>query len=128
MADNGRLTARQEKALLALLTESSIREAATASQVGERTLYAWLKEPVFAEAYRQARKEAVSRALGRLQQVAAAAVDTLHAVTTDTEAPAPARVNAAKIILELAVKAVELEDLEQRLSAVEALSRGQSQS
>src|SRR5436309_12844184 len=91
LAENGRLTARQEKALLALLTEPSVREAAKASRVGERTLYAWLKEPVFAETYRQARREAVSRALGRLQQVASDAVDTLQSVTTDDEVPAPAR-------------------------------------
>jgi hypothetical protein len=37
----------------------------------------------------------------------------------DAEAPASARVSAAKTILETAVKAVEIEDLEARIMALE---------
>ena len=41
----------------------------------------------------------------------------------DTEAPANAKVSAAKTILETAVKAVELEDLEVRIVALEAAQK-----
>src|SRR4051812_22658841 len=100
MARNSTLTARQERALLALLTQTSVHEAAQTAKVGLRTLWAWLKDPTFAEAYRQARQDAVKRAIGRLQQIATEAVDALQAVTNDGEAPAPARVSAARAILE----------------------------
>jgi hypothetical protein len=119
MARNGTLSARQEKALLALLTHPTVEQAAHAASVGLRTLWTWLKDPAFAEAYRAARREAVSRALARLQQGVSNAVSTLQAITADETAPTPARVSAAKIILELAVKSVELEDLEARLSTLE---------
>jgi hypothetical protein len=43
-------------------------------------------------------------------------------IMQDSTAPASARVSAAKTVLDTAVKAVELEDLEQRLAALEAQS------
>lgn len=120
MAENGRpLTARQEKAVRALLTEPSIRDTAKRTGIGERTLYTWLKESDFAHAYREARRDAVSRAIGAVQQAAEDAVRTLKEVMTDSTAPAPARVNAAKSVLELAVKAVEIDDLAARIEVLE---------
>jgi hypothetical protein len=120
MTENGRLlTARQEKAVCALLTEPSIRDAAKSAGIGERTLYTWLKEPAFDRAYRAARREAVARAMGAVQQAAGAAVNTLKDVMTDSTAPAPARVAAAKSVLDLAVKTVEIEDLTSRIEALE---------
>jgi len=124
MARNSTLTARQERALLALLTQSSVQAAAQTAQVELRTLWAWLKDPTFAEAYRQARQEAVKRAVGRLQQIATQAVDTLQAVMTDGEAPAAAKVTAARATLDLAVKAVEFEALEARVTALEVMTNG----
>jgi hypothetical protein len=47
------------------------------------------------------------------------ATKTLRAVCESTEAPASARVAAAKTILDGAVKAVELQDLTARLEALE---------
>jgi hypothetical protein len=47
------------------------------------------------------------------------AVETLEAIMQDSEAPASARVSAAKAVLEMAIKAVELEDLEARITALE---------
>src|SRR5262245_24116243 len=110
MADNGRLSPRQERAVLALLLEPNIREATKSAGVGERTVYAWLKDPVFGAAYREARKAAVTRALGSLQQAASEAVETLTTIMQDETAPAPARVSAAKNVLDFDVKAVELEE------------------
>ncbi len=115
----GNLTGKQERALHALLTEPTIEEAARAAGIGERTLYRWLNDPPFVAAYREARRQAVQRATGRLQQAANDAVTTLQNVMMDAEAPAPARVNAAKSVLDLAVKAVEIEDLTARIEALE---------
>jgi len=54
-----------------------------------------------------------------VQQATGTAVQTLAAVMEDAEASASARVSAAKTILETAMKAVELEDLEARITALE---------
>ena len=113
------VTGRQERTIVKLLSESSVEAAAQAAGVSARTLWRWFKDPIFSAAYRRARKDAVSQAIARLQQVAGDAVEALQAVTSNQEAPAPARVSAAKAIIELAVKAVEVEDLEARIAALE---------
>jgi len=46
-------------------------------------------------------------------------VDVLRKVMTDSDNPAGSRVTAARIILDTALKAVEMEDLESRLVKVE---------
>jgi len=119
MTENSRLSARQQKAILALLTEPNIREAARAVKVGERTLYTWLKEPTFCDAYREARAAAVSQAIARLQQVSRQAVDTLNTVMTAPDTPAPAKVAAAKTVLDMAVRGTEVAELQRRLEVLE---------
>ena len=47
------------------------------------------------------------------------AVETLEAVMGNGEAPASSRVSAAKTVLDAALKAVELEEVQERLAAVE---------
>ena len=55
-----------------------------------------------------------------MQQATGEAVETLRQVMQDPEAPASAKVSAARTILETAVKAVELEDLEEWIAYLEA--------
>jgi hypothetical protein len=114
------LTPKQEQAIAALLTEPSVAAAAMKTRASERTLRRWLDDPTFETAYRTARRKAVQQAIGRLQQVSAAAVSVLVRVMANEQTPAGTRTMAAKTILEFAIKAVEIEDLEARLSALEA--------
>ena len=114
-----KLSGKQEVALSALLTEPTVETVAVKAGITPRTLYRWLNAPPFVAAYREARRQAVQRATGRLQQAANDAVTTLQDVMTDTTAPAPARVTAAKSVLEMAIKAVEIEDLTARIEALE---------
>jgi hypothetical protein len=114
-----KLSGKQAQALSALLTEATVEAAAGKAQVSQRTLYRWLSDPIFTGAYREARRKAVGQAIARLQHASADAVTALRSVMNDAEAPAPARVNAAKAVLELAVRVVELEDLETRVQELE---------
>jgi len=114
-----KLTAKQEKALVCLLTEPNIRAAAKAAKVGETTIHKWLSDSKFKEAYREARKSALDRAIARLQQAAVSAVETLQEVMTDGEAPHSARVTAAKTVLDTAFKAYELEEITARVEELE---------
>lgn len=106
-------------AIAALLTAPTIAEAAAAVGVHEQTLWRWLQDPEFQSRYREAKREAVSQAVARLQQVSGEAVDTLRGIMVDTEAKDAARVTAAKAVLEMAFKAVEAEDLVSRIEALE---------
>jgi len=116
----GKLKRKQETAIAALLTEPTIGSAAARVGVGEVTLWRWLRRADFQDQYRQARREVVSQAIAALQQASWEAVGTLRQVMADSEAPATSRVSAAKAVLELALRAVELEDLQERVRALES--------
>jgi hypothetical protein len=117
-----KLSRKQEQAISALLTQGTLAEAASLAGIGEATLRRWLQRNDFQAAYRRARREAVSQAVAHLQRVSGEAVETLRTIMNDDQKPSSARVTAACVILELSIKAVELEDLEVRIAALEALS------
>lgn len=115
-----KLTRKQDQAIAALLTCASILDAAQACAVAEVTLYRWLKDPAFQTAYREARRAVVQHAITQVQRATGEAVETLRSVMQDTTTPASAKVSAAKTILEMAMRGVELEDLAARIAALEA--------
>ncbi len=114
-----KLTRKQEIAIAALLTVPTIADAAHVASISEPTLWRWLQRKDFQTAYRKARREAVSQAVAYLQRVAGEAVDTLRVVMRDSQKPASARISAARAVLELAIRGIELEDLEARLQVLE---------
>ncbi len=98
MADSAtidNLTTRQHKAVAALIVESSVRKAAESAGVPERTLYNWLKDATFAEAYRAAKRDAVGQAVSRLQHYSSAAATVLLEVMARNTTPPATRVMAA---------------------------------
>jgi len=119
------LTPIQERAIIALLSHANIRTAAKAVKVDEATLWRWLQDKDFHTAYMNIRRESVSLAIARLQQASTEAVNTLKAIAKDKEAPASARVIAAKAIIEYSIKAVEIEDLAQRVDELETVMGAQ---
>jgi hypothetical protein len=119
------LTPRQEQSITALLVQGSLQAAAEVSGIHEKTLRRWLRDDAaFQRAYREARRQVVQHAIVQVQQATGEAVETLRKVMQAVDAPASAKVSAAKTILETAVKAVELEDLEARIVALEAAQKG----
>src|SRR5262245_63304457 len=109
MAGHGeKLSHKQEQTIAALLTVPNLADAAHHAGIGERTLLRWLKETAFQASYREARRQVVQQAIVQVQRATREAVETLRSVMQDAEAPASAKVSAAKTILETAVKAVEL--------------------
>ena len=125
MAGGVKITRKQEQAIAALLQQPTVVQAAQAAQVGERTLWRWLREKNFKAAYLEARRQVVSQAIAHLQRTTTAAAGTLAQVMDDREAAPSARVSAARTILELALKAVEIEELEGRIEALESLIGGE---
>jgi ribosomal protein L3 len=104
----------------ALLTEQSIEDAAVKAGVGSRSIHRWLREDAaFQAAYNQAKREVVRQAQSQLQRGAGKAVAALIEVLDDPLVQASAKVSAARTILEYAVRAVELDDLDTRVQALE---------
>ena len=120
------ITAKQEKAITALLTEISVVAAADKCGISLRTMFLWLKEPQFSETYRNARRDATSQAIARLQQNSSDAVTVLVDIMKDATAPKTIRVTAASKVLDIAIKSVEIDELAARLDALEAAQRIQN--
>ena len=114
-----KLGGKREAAILALLTARSIEDAARTAGVPPRTLHRWLLEPMFDAAYRKARRNAFAQATARLQQATGAAVSTLLKIMVDQNVQASTRVRAAGTVLDHASKAIEIEDVEVRVAALE---------
>ena len=113
------ISRKQDTAIGALLSRPTISAAAESVGIGESTLRRWLKDRDFLAAYRAARREAVSQAVGHLQGACSVAVLALTDISQDVNCPASARVSAARTVLELALKGVELEDLAVRVEELE---------
>jgi len=114
-----KLSRKQESAISALLVHPTMAKTAAAAGVGEVTLWRWLQLPQFKDQYRAARREAVSQTMGQMQTACSAAVAALVEVFGDVNSPATARVSAARVVLEMALKAIELDDLEARVAQLE---------
>lgn len=119
ISDREELSVRQAKAIAALLSEPSIRKAAEAAEIPERTIYAWLKDDaVFQASYREARSAAVQQATAQLQRASTYAVGVLCQLIAAGN-PAAVRLGAARAILEFAFEATKLDDLAARIAALE---------
>src|SRR5262245_9562319 len=111
-----------------MLTQRNVEEAARAAGVSVATLMRWQKLPEFQEAYREARRAAHGQAIARLQQATSAAVSTLLKVMVDASTPASTKVRAAESVLSHSAKAIELEDIEVRVTELERAAAESKQS
>ena len=114
------LGGKREAAILALLTSSSVENAARTAGVAPRTLYRWLKEPAFDAAYRKAKRSVFGQALARLQQGSSAAASTMLKIMVDSAVPASTRLRAADSVFSHSKNAIEMEEIEARVAALEA--------
>src|ERR1041385_2962644 len=101
------MTPKQERAIIALLSEPTMAGAATAAGISEVTLWRWLQDKGFRAVYMEARRAAVQRAIARMQSATCEAVETLRAVMNDQTSKGSERVSAAKAIIEFAYKGID---------------------
>jgi hypothetical protein len=110
---------KKEQAIAALLSHKSVEEAARAVDLDANTLLRWLQLPEFKAEYLKARREAVGQAVARLQQATGAAGVTILKLMTDPNVPAAVRLMAAECVFDHAIRGIELEDIEARVSELE---------
>lgn len=116
----GKLTGKQARAVLCLLSAPNLEAAAKAAKVSVTTLWRWMQTPSFQKACRETRRQAVGRAVGEIQAASSEAVGVLRSIMAEKDAPA-SRLGAAKAILEFSLKTLETEFLEERLERLEAI-------
>lgn len=110
---------KKEEAIVALLTQRNIDEAAKSIKVAPNTLLNWMKLPEFQKAYREARRTAFGQSIARMQQLSNAAVSVVGKMMLDQNAPASIRLRAADLVLSHSAKAIEIEDIEARVADLE---------
>ena len=115
----GNLAGKKLKAIEALIAHDTVEDAAQATGVGRSTMYRYMKDPAFEAELNRAKRQLVNRAILKLQQTTGDAARALAEICRDQNAPASARVAAAKAILDSALKAIELEDIENRIATLE---------
>lgn len=108
---------REDAALAALLSEPTIAEAASKAGIGESTLLRWMAEPSFRARYRAARRQVVEQAISQLQQGTSEAVAALRR-NLGCGVPA-SEIAAARAMIDISVKAIELTDLAERIETLE---------
>jgi hypothetical protein len=112
------LTARQQRAIQALLTERTVTDAAKAAKVSRRTLTSWLADEQFCAVLSKATGEAIDATVRRLAALSGSATSVLaDAMCTDEKTPV--RVRAADIVLSRLMSLREQFELEQRIAALE---------
>jgi hypothetical protein len=111
--------------IAALLANSSVEAAAQATQIGRATAHRWLQDPDVVQRLAEARRDAMKAAMSKLQQAASTSVDCLCEIQREGESES-ARVSAARCILEQALRAAELGDIEERLAKLETIAKGRN--
>ncbi len=114
----------REAAILALLTEKSILDAADRCGVSERTLRRWLtNDAEFKAAYDEARRATFSAGIARIQALTAKGVETLEELLEAKKFPS-VRLGAARTIVEIGLHQHDAETIMRKLEEIEAAQRG----
>ncbi len=112
------LTPRQYKIISEIVAGSNYTDACEKIHINRATFYAWLKIPEFTAELNRQRSELVSDAFGVLSQSITRAVEVLTALL-DTKDERIKRL-AANDIIEHILQHKEIEDLQQRITAIES--------
>src|SRR5436190_649781 len=118
MDDNEKLSPRQIRVIPYLLVAPSIEEGCKRARISKAAVYEWLKDEAFRQELKRQRDEIIERALDSLKANIAKAGETLVKYL-DSERE-NISIRAAESIIEFAQKALEHEELEQRIEALEA--------
>ncbi len=114
-----KLSRHAERAVAALLEHPTLAEASQASGISKRSLMRWLQREDFQERYRAAQRAVVDSSIAELQSATKEAVKTLRRNLTCGNAFAEN--TAATTILAQSLKAVEMQELQERISRLEQM-------
>ena len=113
------LTPRQMRAIGALLECRSNLEAAARAGIAPKTLYRWLKSPLFVAELQAAENKVIDGSIRRLAGLTGAAVEVLGDIMANPAAKHAVRVQAANVTLARFGDLHEEQELERRLTRLE---------
>jgi len=118
--DVQKFSAKQQKALTALLAGASQAEAAEAANVNIRTVQRWLTDDHFSQAVGDAVGPAVSLAVARLASLADLAINVMAETMAKETATTSQRLRASNFALSHLLKLGEYSDVIARIDALES--------
>lgn len=119
------ITGKKKAALQALMRYTGRKEAADAAGISERTLRDYLRDPAFNAELNRLYDDWMDECTRELQQAVKLAIQTLKGSLTDEAASVPAKIAAAKAILDTAPKYLEVNNILQRVEALENERNGE---
>ena len=114
-----KFTRKMEEAVAAMLTQRNVEEAGPLGRRLDRHSHAMAEGAGVPEGLPGGPPGSVRQSIARLQQGTSAAATTLLKTMIDPNTPASVRVRAAEAIFNHAAKAIEIEDIEVRVSELE---------
>ena len=111
------LTTKQIRIIPYLLEAPSIEQGCKRAKVSKATVYGWLKNETFRHELKRQRDAVIERALDSLKANISKATETLVKLLDSDKETIQAR--AAEDIIEFTQKALEYEDLDKRIRALE---------
>ena len=120
MTQSATLSRNKQRAIAALLTTSTVRDAARMIGLNEGTIWRYLRDPAFKRELRDLEDRAVAAAVASLSGLSGDAIATLREILDDPDASTTARVRASLGILRERRRIGELDDLAQRVAKLEA--------
>jgi len=124
MASDGTLTQKKRRLVAALLTSPSVRAAAQAADVSERTAWRWLSDDAVKAELRKRQDAILTELAAGLVADASEARGVLRSVMLDKASPRGVRVRAATVLLDAALRFAELVSMTDRLERLEAAVKG----
>lgn len=106
-----KITPKQEKFALALMTYNTVEEARKSVGVSRTTVSKWKRDIKFRRYFRNLRLSTMEQTTARLQAVSLDAVEVLYDLMMDESVSPFVRQQSAKSILDTAYKAHETEDI-----------------
>ena len=105
--------------ITALITSPSIKKAAEECGITVRTAHTYLSDPDFRAKLQKAQDELTRAGINRVLGSVGIAMNVLDSIMQDEKAAPGPRVSAAKAVLDIAMKAYDLEKVQRRLDALE---------
>lgn len=103
---------RQDELIIAaLLSNSTVRAAATACGISEKRIYTRLRDKAFKEKYDLARRDLLEQSTTFIQSIVSEALEKMRAIMHDPDVAPQTQLNAADCILRNCVKLTEQNDI-----------------
>ena len=116
----GKRTRLYESAIAALLTETTVKNAATKCGISYSTLQRWMLEAEFQKLYNDAKNELLQSVKNQLRQLGTKAVATLNDSIDDRAVATNDKLSASKFVIDRILEFEVTDSLNVRLQALEA--------